>query len=156
PGRHADSRQRRGPRTSPRSRQGSRLRPRRDAHQLRPAARRDTPCGAGRRRTRGMKLPYLPARVSRPRATLGGGQVRHRPVGPFRVIGPRSFLVRDGLLDTGADETVVGDWMAGYLGIDLTQAPEEPVNLVGRPGTIACRYATVELLISDVRETYRW
>jgi hypothetical protein len=46
--------------------------------------------------------------------------------------------------------------MAGYLGIDLTQAPEEPMNLVGRPGTIACRYATVELVITDVRETYRW
>jgi hypothetical protein len=103
-----------------------------------------------------MKFGYLPARVSRPRTTLGGGQVRHRPVVPFRVIGPGNFLVRDGLLDTGADETVMEDWMAGYLGIDLTQAPEEPVNLVGRPGTIACRYATVELLITDVRETYRW
>jgi hypothetical protein len=103
-----------------------------------------------------MKFPYLPARVSRTRATLGGGQVRHRPVVPFRVVGPGSFLVRDGLLDTGADETVVEDWMAGYLGIDLTQAREEPVNLVGRPGTIACRDATVELLITDVRETYRW
>jgi len=45
-----------------------------------------------------MKFPYLPARVSRPRATLGGGQVRHRPVVPIRVIGPGSFLVRDGLL----------------------------------------------------------
>ena len=103
-----------------------------------------------------MRFPYLPARVSLPRVTLGGGRVRHRPVVPFRVIGPGNFLIRDGLLDTGADETVVEDWMAGYLGIDLTQAPEETVNLVGRPGTIACRYATVELLITDVRETCRW
>ncbi len=46
--------------------------------------------------------------------------------------------------------------MASYLGIDLTQAPEQPVNLIGRPGAIACRYAMVELLITDVQETYRW
>jgi len=103
-----------------------------------------------------MRFSYLPARVSRPRATLGGGQVRHRPVVPFRVTGPTGFLVRDGLLDTGADETVLEEWMAGYLGIDLSGTPEQPVNLVGRPGTIACRYATVELLITDFRETFRW
>ena len=65
-------------------------------------------------------------------------------------------MVRDGLLDTGADETVLEEWMAGYLGIDLNGAPEQPVNLIGRPGMIACRYAMVELLITDAQETYRW
>jgi hypothetical protein len=46
--------------------------------------------------------------------------------------------------------------VASYVGIDLKGAPEQPVNLIGRPGTIACRYATVELLITDAHETYRW
>jgi hypothetical protein len=46
--------------------------------------------------------------------------------------------------------------MVGYLGIILREAPAQPVNLVGRPGTIPCRYATVELLITDFQETYRW
>ena len=66
-----------------------------------------------------MRFPYLPARVSMPRVTLSGGQIRPRPVVPFRVTGPANFLVRDGLLDTGADETVLEEWMAVYLGIDL-------------------------------------
>ncbi|HEX8200948.1 MAG TPA: hypothetical protein VF590_10695, partial [Isosphaeraceae bacterium] len=59
------------------------------------------------------------------------------------------------LLDTGADETVFEEWIAARIGVDLSQAPTETVSLVGRPQT-PCRYATVELLITDIQETYHW
>ncbi|HEX8199805.1 MAG TPA: hypothetical protein VF590_04905 [Isosphaeraceae bacterium] len=64
-------------------------------------------------------------------------------------------MVQDGLLDTGADETFVEEWIANALGLDLSRAPAETMSLVGRP-QFPCRYATVELLVTDIRETYRW
>jgi hypothetical protein len=102
-----------------------------------------------------MKFAYVPAQVRGPRLTLGGGSIRHRPIIPVRITGPRNFVVRDSLLDTGADETIFEEWIASRIGLDLSQAPTETVSLVNRP-TLPCRYATVELLITDMRETYRW
>ena len=102
-----------------------------------------------------MRFPYLPVPVRGPRLTLGGGNIRHRPIIPVRLTGPGNFIVRDCLLDTGADETVFEEAIAARIGLDLSQAPVETVSLIGRP-QFPCRYATVELLITDIRETYRW
>jgi hypothetical protein len=102
-----------------------------------------------------MRLSYLPAQVRGPRVPLGGGSIRHRPVIPVRITGPRNFVVRDSLLDTGADETVFEEWIASAIGVDLSRAPTETVSLVNRP-PLPCRYATVELRITDMRETCRW
>lgn len=64
--------------------------------------------------------------------------------------------MRDGLLDTGADETIVDPSVALLIGVNLSQAPEREIQLIGR-GRIRCRYATVQLRISDgVAETYEW
>jgi hypothetical protein len=64
--------------------------------------------------------------------------------------------MRDGLLDTGADDTVVEDWIAATTGVDLSQAEEREVGLVGRPQPVRCRYAAVQLRITDGVETYEW
>jgi predicted aspartyl protease len=63
----------------------------------------------------------------------------------------------DGLLDTGSDETVFEEGLAAALGIDLSQAEERQVGLVGRTKPACCRYARVELQITDGRqEVFRW
>jgi hypothetical protein len=65
-------------------------------------------------------------------------------------------VLRDGHLDTGADETLFDPTIAASVGVDLTQAPERSIHLVGR-GVIRCRYAAVTMRITDgLRETYEW
>jgi hypothetical protein len=59
-------------------------------------------------------------------------------------------------LDTGSDDTVFPASLAVNLGIDLAQAQPGVVNLAGR-GPLHCRYAPVELFITEVvSETYEW
>ena len=55
----------------------------------------------------------------------------------------------DGLLDTGADETILDPSIAPLIGVDLSQAVEREVNLVGRV-QIRCRYTSVKLWITAV------
>jgi hypothetical protein len=63
----------------------------------------------------------------------------------------------DGLLDTGSDDTVFEDWGAAAIGVDLSQSPERHVGLVGRSNMVHCRYAPVQLRITDgIRETCQW
>ena len=103
-----------------------------------------------------MRIPYLPGAASVPLPSLGGGRVRYRPLLAVRVTGPVQFMVRDGLLDTGSDDTVFPETIATVLGVDLTRSPQVTITLAGR-GAISCRYADVTLLITDgVSETYEW
>jgi hypothetical protein len=75
---------------------------------------------------------------------------------PIRLTGPSTFMVRDGLLDTGSDDTVFPEGMALAVGIDLTRLPQRTVMLAGR-GPVACRYGQALLLITDgISETYQW
>src|SRR5439155_5163885 len=54
------------------------------------------------------------------------------------------------------DETILDPSIAPLIGVDLSQAVEREVNLVGR-GQIRCRYTSVKLWITDgVSETYEW
>jgi hypothetical protein len=102
-------------------------------------------------------IPYMAIPASRPIPSLGGSLFRHRPILAVRLAGPAGMKVRDGLLDTGSDDTVFDDSLAGVLGVDLRQAEERMVGLAGRPTPVRCRYAAVELRISDgVTETYEW
>jgi hypothetical protein len=104
-----------------------------------------------------VKVPYLPvpARVALP--TLGAGRIRPRPVLAVRISGPNLTWLRDGLLDTGADETIFDNGIVDLIGLDLTGAEERDVALVGRTHPLHCRYAPVRLRITDgVRETYEW
>jgi hypothetical protein len=74
-----------------------------------------------------------------------------------RVTGPRSTRLLDGLLDTGSDETVFEEVLAAAVGIDLAGSEEREVGLVGRSKHVRCRYASVELQVTDgLDETYQW
>ncbi len=79
-----------------------------------------------------------------------------RPLLPVQITGPTGSRLRDGLLDSGADETVLDPSVAPLIGIDLQAALEREINLVGR-GRVKCRYALAKLRISDgISETYEW
>jgi hypothetical protein len=103
-----------------------------------------------------MIVRYSLCPVRTPVPALGGAMTVPRPVLAIRITGPSGSRLRDGLLDTGADETIVDPSVAPLIGVDLSQALEREVNLVGR-GRIRCRYASVQLRITDgIAETYEW
>lgn len=103
-----------------------------------------------------MIIRYTPCPVRTPVPALGRAILVPRPILAVRITGPSGSRLRDGLLDTGADETIVDPSVAPLIGVDLTQAPEREINLIGR-GLVRCRYAPVQLRISDgIAETYEW
>lgn len=103
-----------------------------------------------------MRVPYVPCHSPSPLPMLGGSHVLPRPAMAVRVVGPTGSLLCDGILDTGADETVFELRVAAAIGVDLTGAPERKISLVGRPA-FRCQYAQVLLRITDgVQETYEW
>src|SRR5438034_11747529 len=103
-----------------------------------------------------MNLPYMPITAKNPVPSLEGALVRYRPVVAVRLTGPTASKIRDGLLDSGADDTVFTEDLAGQLGIDLTHAEERLMSLAGRPKPARIRYAPVELRISDGIEICEW
>jgi hypothetical protein len=99
----------------------------------------------------------MPVVLLRPNPSLGNRLFHYRPVTGVRLTGPQGSLFRDGILDTGADATVFRESLATLVGIDLTGIEERDVELVGRPAPVKCRYASVQLQITDgARETYEW
>jgi len=80
-----------------------------------------------------VKLPYMPIPAKKPVPSLGGALARYRPVVAVRLTGPGGSKIRDGLLDSGADDTVFPEALAGELGIDLANAEERFMSLAGRP-----------------------
>jgi hypothetical protein len=99
---------------------------------------------------------YTPCPVNAAVPSLAGAVIVPRPILAVHVTGPSGSRLRDGLLDTGADETIFDPSVAPFIGVDLAQAIEREVHLVGR-GPIRCRYAAVTLRITDgVSETYEW
>jgi hypothetical protein len=74
-----------------------------------------------------------------------------------RFSGPADTKLRDCLLDTGSDDTVLTEALAGLLGISLDLAEERQIHLAGRPQPVRCRYAPVELRITDgISEVCEW
>ena len=103
-----------------------------------------------------MKIRYAQGIARVPQPSLGGGVIRHRPILPVLITGPLTFALRDGLLDSGADDTVFPDRVAKQIGVDLGKAIPHPVSLAGR-GILLCRFAPARLRITDGRqETYEW
>ncbi len=103
-----------------------------------------------------MILRYTSCPVRTPVPDLGGSARVPRPILPILVTGPAGSRLRDGLLDTGADETILDPSVAGQIGVELSKALQREVNLIGR-GRIFCRYAAVQLRITDgIAETYEW
>ena len=75
-----------------------------------------------------MKFPYMAIPTRQPVPSLGGLQVRHRPVLAVLLAGSATPQLRDGLLDTGADDTVFSDAVAAALGIDLAKAEQRSIS----------------------------
>jgi hypothetical protein len=68
----------------------------------------------------------------------------HRPVIPIRVIGPNGDDNLMGLVDTGADDTLLPDYLIGSLGVTI--APGDQAVIVGIDGgTLLVRYGIVDL-----------
>jgi hypothetical protein len=103
-----------------------------------------------------VNFPYMAVPTKLPVPSLGGLQVRHRPIVAVLLASTATPQLRDGLLDTGADDTVFSDAVAVALGIDLSQGEQRSIALAGRPQPLLCRYATVQLRISDGAETLEW
>jgi hypothetical protein len=103
-----------------------------------------------------MIIRYTPCPVRTPIPGLGGATTIPRPILAVRITGPAGSRLRDGLLDTGADETILDPSVAPLIGVDLSKALEREIHLVGR-GRTPCRYASVQLRITDgIAETYEW
>jgi hypothetical protein len=98
---------------------------------------------------------YVLQPAARPVCSLGGRHVRPRPIVPVTIIGPAGYRTRDAKLDTAADDTVFPEFLAAFVGVDLTNAPlGEAAGLAGQP--IPVRYAQVELRLTDGAEDRRW
>jgi hypothetical protein len=103
-----------------------------------------------------MKFPYMAIPTKQPVPSLGGLQIRHRPILAVLLNGTATPQLRDGLVDTGADDTVFSDAVAAALDIDLSLAHQRAISLAGRPQPVLCRYTPVQLRITDGIETYEW
>jgi predicted aspartyl protease len=89
-----------------------------------------------------------------PSLPLGGRWVQPRPVIAVTFVGPSDVWVSDGLLDTGADETVLPDRAVAVLGVDLTNAPTGTAVAFGQ--RVPVRYALATLRIADQQEQREW
>jgi hypothetical protein len=67
-----------------------------------------------------MIVRYTLCPVRSPVPALGGAKIMPRPLLPVQITGPSGSRLRDGLLDTGADETILDPSVAGQIGVDLT------------------------------------
>jgi hypothetical protein len=102
-----------------------------------------------------MRFSYKHIPIRSTALALGGRWVRPRPIISVTLIGPSDSRLREGLLDSGADDTIFPQSLAALLGIDLGNAP------VGWASTatltnVPLRYARVSLRITDGREQRDW
>jgi hypothetical protein len=103
-----------------------------------------------------MIVRYTACPVNSGVPALAGALIVPRPLLAVLFTGPAGYRLDDGLLDSGADETILDPSLAPAIGVDLTQAVDREVYLVGR-GRIRCRYAQVKIRITDgILETYEW
>ena len=102
-----------------------------------------------------LRFPYLRVAKRQPIVPLGGKWHRPRPVIGVALLGPTGMIAQDGLLDSGADDTLFPESVAALIGIDLTHAPQGTASGFGL-GTIPVRYAEVILRIADNQEQRQW
>jgi hypothetical protein len=81
--------------------------------------------------------------------------MRHRPLVPIRLIGPRVLHPIDGCIDCATDDTLFPEHLAHRLGIDLTNAPQGQAQPPGH-APILVLYHRVTLLLTDGFETCEW
>jgi hypothetical protein len=102
-----------------------------------------------------LRYPFRLQRTSQPVLSLGGRFVRPQPILAVNIIGPTNSWIRDGLLDTGSDDVVFPDHVAGLIGIDLKNPPTGAARGVGT-GVVALRYAEATLRVVGQNEHREW
>jgi hypothetical protein len=102
-----------------------------------------------------MKFAYLALPSRRPIPSLGGSQIRHRPIIPVHLIGPTGSRLLGANLDSGSDDTLFPLHLATHLGVDLTYGVEGEARTVGGPA-IRYAYAPVTLRVADGSEACEW
>jgi hypothetical protein len=71
------------------------------------------------------------------------------------LVGPGGTYLKDGRLDTAADDTVFPENTAAQIGIDLTTAPQGLTSGIGLV-PVPVRYAEVTLRLAGVKEFREW
>jgi hypothetical protein len=98
---------------------------------------------------------YRRVPILHPAVALGGGLYRPRPLVLVTLLSGSNTAIANGLLDSGADDTVFPGSVALRLGLDLSNA------LLGEATGIAAsavpvRYAQVALRLTDGHEFCEW
>jgi hypothetical protein len=101
-------------------------------------------------------FPLAAFRSQVPVPSLGGGQVRYKPLIPIEVTGPSGKETRRVLVDTGADDTVFSFDLAIRLGVNLTGATQGHASGVGSQRSVPLHYAPVILQLQAQTEVQRW
>src|SRR5262245_46157023 len=102
-----------------------------------------------------MRFPFAHFAVRQPIWTLQGRMDRPKPIVPVSLLGPLGTWVSDCFLDSGADETVFPDHLAGVVGIDLSNAPTGSASGVGKVPAVL-RYAEATLRVQQGGEQREW
>lgn len=100
-----------------------------------------------------MKFEFIGYAVEESPAQSGAGVV-FRPVIPVRILGPESRLLFRGLLDTGADETIITQAMAEVVG--ATPIANAEGRIISAGGEVRLSYARVGIELGSGPECYRW
>ena len=102
-----------------------------------------------------MRFAYDLFGSSIPVLSLGGRYSRPRPMVPVTLIGPvGSHLIR-GLIDSGSDETIFPESVAGIIGVDLSQATSLATSGIGG-SPVVVRFVEVSMRIADQQEQHEW
>jgi hypothetical protein len=102
-------------------------------------------------------LSYPYRRVPRRTPSFaGGGQMfQPRSFVAVTVVGPLNTRALDCLIDTGADDVVFPEFLAAVVGIDLSSAPTQSIDLADR-SQVAVRFTRVTLRIAAQNERREW
>ncbi|TSC72871.1 MAG: hypothetical protein G01um101438_270 [Parcubacteria group bacterium Gr01-1014_38] len=100
-----------------------------------------------------MRFPYRPYEVQ-PTPWFPDGVV-YRPMVPLRVVSGMSDTTIVGLVDTGADETVLPDFLIGALGIDVDPRRAGVFRGVGGQ-PVQGIFGDVTLELEQGRQAHRW
>ena len=102
-----------------------------------------------------MRFAYDLIGTSSPILALGGRYFRPRPIVPITLIGPLGSHLLRGLVDSGADEIIVPEFVPPIIGVDLFGAPT--VTTRGIAGSmVSVRLAEVTMRIADLHERREW